>query len=548
MKKRALTAVCTAAALLPAIGFTGCGNFNQTNLTQTNEKGEIIAFNGEQQEGGQTFANSINMENKYIFYYFYLGTVYDVPIHTSTIWEFTRETEVSISFSSLTSETLSQSIEKTTQSIDTHSYTGGFEAGVSGKLTAEAGVWFAKVKTEIEAGITTDHHWTNDWGSIATASERTEKEYLHQFSTSYSENVKFTEEAGFKKGYYYRMAVYNNVNAYGVLVYDIANNTYTPVNDFLFDGNDLIRKWEESKDGRFGYRQGKNLSFDINNAIEYAEANKNSIINGTNNIFSNSIFTAMVINGTGKDETTSTIPTTSINSYICDHIIWTTGKYNFDEELRIYRGNFLSFNKIYSWLENKYHQIDDYLQETELELTLGQPFIYFNSSPLYFFGNPLGINITLIDQNNQLYQVSGDQFKKTTASEKWIVEFPKEANGKSIQKIKFGYYQAIDTMPNTYWSFLDNYIPTEKLSDNGEKFIIDTYLAIKRCCDYNINLDKISAYFNSATETLEMLIKEDHNNSILQVYLEKYKLVESILQDGQITKDEQGILHKIINF
>ena len=281
MKKRALTAVCTAAALLPAVGFTGCGNFNQTNLTQTNEKGEIIAYSGEQQEDGQTFSKAANVDDKYLFYYFYLGTVYDVPIYTSTIFEYQFDTEVTISFDSLTSETLSKSLEQTQQTVETKSLSSGMEIGFRQEVSAEGNIAFAKIKGTAGFSQDFDVRKSKEWSDAKSEAVSTSDSYLKKYEQGYSKRINFNEAARFKLGYSYRMVFYNSVNAYGVLAYDIANKTYSPLNDFLLESNGLIRKWEESKDGRFVYEQKKSLSFDVNRAIEYAEANKDELIGTT---------------------------------------------------------------------------------------------------------------------------------------------------------------------------------------------------------------------------------------------------------------------------
>lgn len=243
-----------------------------TNPANTN--GEIEAYKGTQLNDELSFANAINIDNEYYFYYFYLGTISSVPINTSVALQYKFDTEVVFSFNQLTSETLTNSISKSTEVIDTYSYTGGFSIGYQQEASAEVGVEFAKVKATFTSEQETDHHWTNNWGSTATDSVATTKSYLTQYSNGYSEKVAFSEQAGFTKNSYYRMAFYDTVCAYGVLVYDVKNNMYSAVNDFLLKPNATVRVWEESPNGDFTYRDHKDLVFDVNKAILYAETHK----------------------------------------------------------------------------------------------------------------------------------------------------------------------------------------------------------------------------------------------------------------------------------
>lgn len=259
--------------------FSGCNanpndNPESSIIHPVNTTGKLIAYQGVQQENDLTCVNSININNEYFFYYFYLGTISKVPLYTSVALQYQYDTEVTFSFNKLTSESLSSSISKSSSTIDTHSYTGGFKIGFKQEFTAEAGILLAKAKASFSATEETDHHWTNNWGSTTTDSETATSSYLTQYSNGYTEKAIFSENAGFTKGNYYRMSFYNVVSAYGVLAYDVKNNSYSTTNDFFLENNSITRVWEESLDSVFTYEQHKDLAFDVNQAIEYAEKHK----------------------------------------------------------------------------------------------------------------------------------------------------------------------------------------------------------------------------------------------------------------------------------
>ncbi len=184
------------------------------------------------------------------------------------------DTEVSFEFSCLTNESISNSISKSKATIDTQSYTGGFKISFQQELSAELDAIFVKAKASLSATEETDHHWTNNWSTTVTDSETATSTYLSQFSKGYSEKVTFNEKSGFTKGNYYRMSFYDTLNAYGVLVYDIKNNLYSTTNDFFLEKASIVRVWEESNDSTFVYEQCKDLEFDVNLAIDYAEKHK----------------------------------------------------------------------------------------------------------------------------------------------------------------------------------------------------------------------------------------------------------------------------------
>ncbi len=246
----------------------------QFNATNTN--GKLIAYRGQQQENGITFSNAINIDNQYFFYYFYLGMVSKVPIYTSIAMQYQYDTEVTFNFTKLTEKSIADSTTKSKETVNTHSYTGGFKVGFELEFTNEAKLLLSKAKKSLTLNFSgeSDHHWTNNWGDVTADSQTATSSYLSQFSQGYSERVTFSKDAGFTKGNFYRMSFYDSVSAYGVLAYEVATNTYSTTTDFLLRKNSTARVWEESQNELFEYQQEKDIEFDVNAAIEYAESHK----------------------------------------------------------------------------------------------------------------------------------------------------------------------------------------------------------------------------------------------------------------------------------
>lgn len=262
---------------------------NSTPMTTTfnkpNNKGKLNAYevhhcNKDEQESednGQVFSNAINMDNEYYFYYFYLGSISKVPVYKSISLQYTFDTTDTFTFSHLTNESLSNSISKATEVIDTHSYTGGFEFDFEQEVEVSAGKLIKLASATFTTTQKLDHHWTQNWGSVETDSRIATQNYLSQYSKGYECVVNFSEAAGFTKGNYYRMAFYDTVGAYGVLAYEVATGTYSCTSEVVLQGNSTTRVWEESTNNRFSYEQSENLEFDISAAVEYVENNKDKI-------------------------------------------------------------------------------------------------------------------------------------------------------------------------------------------------------------------------------------------------------------------------------
>ena len=184
----ALLAVCL---VLAGCAMTSVGAGDAT-LNLMNAEGKLTAYEGKQQESDVAFVNAVNVDNEYIFYYFYLGTVSKVPVYTSETLLYSYDTAVELTFNSLTSESLSNSIAETVAVVENRSSTLGIGTKLEGTISGEMGVAFAKVKTSITAAAETDRQWTNSWGATETNSREATASYLTQYSMGFKETVSFS--------------------------------------------------------------------------------------------------------------------------------------------------------------------------------------------------------------------------------------------------------------------------------------------------------------------------------------------------------------------
>lgn len=291
MKKILIMFLC----VILIISAVACGQAEKTS-TPTQEQLPIVSVNKDNRlsaysveptdtENELTAEYVENVDNKYYFYYFYLGLIQQVPSYSSIALKYTYDTDVTITFNALTEDSLSNTVSKSEEVIDTHSYTGGFQLDFEQKVGVEVGVGvelkgiFSKVKANIKGsassktGQSTDHHWTNNWGKTISESNATTSTYVNSYSKGYEEKVSFSENAGFVKGNYYRMSFYETVKAYGILIYDVENNKYATASQTFLKSNSTIRLWEQSTDGSFDYEKTDKLDFDIESAIKYAQNN-----------------------------------------------------------------------------------------------------------------------------------------------------------------------------------------------------------------------------------------------------------------------------------
>lgn len=263
MKKIVLFALC----MLLCLSMAACDDKATSAIQSPNENNKLEVYNAKtlDTDNGLRFDHVENVDDEYYVYYFYLGKISQVPAYSSVAMQYNYDTEVTISFSSLTQESLTQTISKATEIIDTHSYTSGFQISLQEYIDA----FYAGLSSE----QSTDHHWTNNWGTTITESKTTTDSYIKEYGEGYSETVSFTKDAGFKKGNYYRISFYETVKAYGVLIYDVKKDIYTPASYAFMEKSSTVRTWEESADGIFAYESSDTIDFNVNAAIDYAKRN-----------------------------------------------------------------------------------------------------------------------------------------------------------------------------------------------------------------------------------------------------------------------------------
>lgn len=301
-QKFCFTIVALMAISIIVFSFVACNSDTTSTDDNTSEADTVnslsvfnsnLAYAGVQQENEITFANSINIDGKYCIYYFYLGNVSNVPIYSTDAVLYEKENEKYVfEFKKLKSEELESSISKTKETIDTHSYTGGFSVKIGASISAGAKEAANDAGNSISASasIGTSHSWTNNWGSIATNVKSSTEKYLEEDTSSFTLSGVYSEENGFKKGKYYRRTIFDSVGAYGVLIYDVENNSYSATDDFLLINNSRKIEWEESDDAYFKYPQTKSLTFDLNKAIKYAETHSRPTYSESSSVSTMTVF------------------------------------------------------------------------------------------------------------------------------------------------------------------------------------------------------------------------------------------------------------------
>lgn len=257
----------------------GSSTVNKYDIENINGAKTLRAYLGRQAENLE-LSNSINIDDRYYVYYFYLGTVERAPIYTATAVKYDFDTTFKFNFGKLTSEKMANSKSKVVEIIDTHSYTGGFNVGFQQNVELGAEFMGQDMNTSFTTNQSTDHHWTNNWGNTVTNSEMVEESYLSEYSKGLEISLSLDEENGFVKNYYYRISFYETIETYGVLVYDVNSTAKNEIekytvayqNFIVSDNPTLII--EESEDGRFDYGDNTDIVFDVDSAINIASKNK----------------------------------------------------------------------------------------------------------------------------------------------------------------------------------------------------------------------------------------------------------------------------------
>lgn len=269
--------------ILVGLSMVACGELPDKG--EDGKAGAYIPVPNKSSELSAEYAE--NIEDRYHLYYFYLGSIKKVPVYSSTAIKYSYDdTEYTFKYSSLTEESLSNTISKSEEIIDTHSYTGGFKLVFEQDIGVEMGTILKKIKANFKTQQSTDHHWTNNWGKTITESNSTTSSYVNKYSEGGEFKFSFSEKAGYKKGNYYRRTYYETVKAYGILIYDIEKDTYSTSSQTFLQANSTILEWEESENGVFEYEKGESLDFDLEKAILFAQNNPPSTLkqNGGNDM------------------------------------------------------------------------------------------------------------------------------------------------------------------------------------------------------------------------------------------------------------------------
>lgn len=237
----------------------------------------LPAYTAIQQEDGLTFANAINAENSFVYYYFYLGKLYNTPVFISESFCYDEDTSIAVEFPySSELSNIGDYVSKTSY------YPSDVTYSSYGTLPSDASYYFSSIKYIYEnqeecSGYNAAYAWTEDWNGILENHNTYLNSYNKIYNSSdddlFSPKIDISEENGFVKGYYYRMAYYETVNVYGVLVYDVKNKTYYSTTDSFLLNNNFTRVWETSTNSYFSYSSNQKLSFNIAKAINYVEQN-----------------------------------------------------------------------------------------------------------------------------------------------------------------------------------------------------------------------------------------------------------------------------------
>lgn len=206
-------------------------------------------------------------------FYFDLGLVKRTPVYTSFSVDYrNQDLEIGLNFNKLTSQGLENSISKAVETVDTHSYTGGFTIGFEESWEWGADVLGTRSTFTFTMSQETDHHWTNNWGSSVTESKETRNTYVEEYSEGHEVRLSINESNGYRKGYSYRVSFYETVRCYGILLYNPKTGSYNVVYENLLVPNQTRCVVEESinTDGDFRYDIAKTLTFDVDKAMQLA--------------------------------------------------------------------------------------------------------------------------------------------------------------------------------------------------------------------------------------------------------------------------------------
>lgn len=269
--RRILSLLLSLILVLSLLSCKATEDNDETEIVKSDSEGKIPICNVTSTANSTNFEAEYveNIDNKYHVYYFYLGLISKVPAYTSDTLKYQYDTTVEFSFSSLNAESLSNEISKSEEIIKARS--NGGSIGIGAELTGEWKDEFSSLKATLSSSINTN--WSNNWSKTVTESTSKTSTYIKEYTQGYKETVTFSEGAGFKKGYYYREVFYETVKAYGVLIYDVEEQTYATASQTFLQSNSTVRVWEESESENFNYEKSETLSFNVDGAIAYAKNN-----------------------------------------------------------------------------------------------------------------------------------------------------------------------------------------------------------------------------------------------------------------------------------
>lgn len=290
IKQKKLLVYCIIAIIAIVVVLTGCSsNTDSKLLEEKNADAEEYIDKGDsddnkqivistsryipnQVEKGMQYDYSVSLDNRYFAYYFYLGTITDTPIFTSPAKKYSYDgQEMEITLSKSTLEQITETTSLAVETINTKSYTGGFE--ISFKENIKANIPFL-VSSSFETSQSTSHHWTNNSGNIVTRNEENAKSYATQLTQEYTIKYVFNEENGFKQGYSYRETLLEIVDVFAIVTYDKQYDKYEyGFKPYISDNKDITFVTEQSDEfGSFrNTTSNDNLHFDLQEAIDFIE-------------------------------------------------------------------------------------------------------------------------------------------------------------------------------------------------------------------------------------------------------------------------------------
>lgn len=256
--------------------FTDTNSDSQFSISNLGGSMELNAYIPESQPENLTLSNVGIYSDEFVVFYYDLGVIKRTPVYTSMIVDYdNQDMELDFSFDKCEEETISNSTSLTCETVDTHSFTGGFQIGFEQAIEAEYKVFGTGVKGTFTTSQSADFHWTNNWGTTTIESQNQTNSYVTSYSKGLNIKLNINENSGFRRNYSYRLSFYESVHLYGVLYYDLSSKEYTVCYENLIMPGEKRMVLEESNTPTrgFDYKVEKTIPFDLDKAKELAEAN-----------------------------------------------------------------------------------------------------------------------------------------------------------------------------------------------------------------------------------------------------------------------------------